>query len=254
MAPEVIACDENPDATYDNRSDLWSLGISLIQCWFRTCRPSWLRWIFHMLSFRLYTGITALEMAESQPPLCDLHPMRALFLIPRNPPPRLKSKKWGKKFHSTCIHMLHFDGSRLAYVLIYAFCLRFAGFIETVLVKDYHQRPYTEHLLKHPYIRDQPIERQVRIQLKDHIDRCKKRKQEKGKSDTLPYARLKKLLASCCRVSLFAEREDYRYSGSENEEEDDVNGPGEPSSIIQAPGDNTLRRNFQQIQVQYMGH
>ena len=26
MAPEVIACDENPDATYDNRSDLWSLG------------------------------------------------------------------------------------------------------------------------------------------------------------------------------------------------------------------------------------
>lgn len=69
MAPEVIACDENPDATYDNRSDLWSLGI------------------------------TALEMAESQPPLCDLHPMRALFLIPRNPPPRLKNKKWSKKFH-----------------------------------------------------------------------------------------------------------------------------------------------------------
>jgi len=69
MAPEVIACDENPDATYDNRSDLWSLGI------------------------------TALEMAESQPPLCDLHPMRALFLIPRNSPPRLKSKKWSKKFH-----------------------------------------------------------------------------------------------------------------------------------------------------------
>lgn len=48
---------------------------------------------------------------------------------------------------------------------------------------------------------------------------------------------------------MFSEREDYRYSGSENEEEDDVNGPGEPSSIIQAPGDNTLRRNFQQIQV-----
>ena len=79
---------------------------------------------------------------------------QALFLIPRNPPPRLKSKKWAKKFH---------------------------GFIETVLVKDYHQRPYTEQLLKHPFIRDQPTERQVRIQLKDHIDRCKKRKQEKGK-------------------------------------------------------------------------
>ncbi|XP_056634516.1 serine/threonine-protein kinase mig-15 isoform X6 [Diorhabda carinulata] len=165
MAPEVIACDENPDATYDNRSDLWSLGI------------------------------TALEMAESQPPLCELHPMRALFLIPRNPPPRLKSKKWNKKFHS---------------------------FIETVLVKDYHERPYTEQLLKHAFIRDQPTERQVRIQLKDHIDRCKKRKQEK-------------------------EREDYRYSGSENEEEEPQTA-GEPSSIIQAPGGDTLRRNFQQIQ------
>ncbi|XP_060819416.1 serine/threonine-protein kinase mig-15 isoform X12 [Bombus pascuorum] len=165
MAPEVIACDENPDATYDNRSDLWSLGI------------------------------TALEMAESQPPLCDLHPMRALFLIPRNPPPRLKSKKWAKKFH---------------------------GFIETVLVKDYHQRPYTEQLLKHPFIRDQPTERQVRIQLKDHIDRCKKRKQEK-------------------------ERDDYRYSGSENEEDEPALA-GEASSIVQAPGGDTLRRNFQQIQ------
>ncbi|XP_073943854.1 serine/threonine-protein kinase msn isoform X6 [Choristoneura fumiferana] len=170
MAPEVIACDENPDATYDNRSDLWSLGI------------------------------TALEMAESQPPLCDLHPMRALFLIPRNPPPRLKSKKWAKKFHS---------------------------FIETVLVKDYHQRPYTEQLLKHPFIRDQPTERQVRIQLKDHIDRCKKRKQDNSV------------------------REKYKYSGSEGEEEENAVA-GEPSSIVHNaaahPGGDTLRRNFQQIQ------
>lgn len=57
------------------------------------------------------------------------------------------------------------------------------GFIETVLVKDYHQRPYTEQLLKHSFIKDQPTERQVRIQLKDHIDRCKKRKQEKERED-----------------------------------------------------------------------
>jgi len=31
MAPEVIACDENPDATYDYRSDLWSCGITAIE-------------------------------------------------------------------------------------------------------------------------------------------------------------------------------------------------------------------------------
>lgn len=166
MAPEVIACDENPEATYDNRSDLWSLGI------------------------------TALEMAESQPPLCDMHPMRALFLIPRNPPPRLKSsKKWSKKFHS---------------------------FIDSVLVKDYHQRTYTDQLLKHPFIRDQPTERQVRIQLKDHIDRCKKHKQKDRE-------------------------ESFNYSGSDNEEEETTQA-GEPSSIVQAPAGDTLRRNFQQIQ------
>lgn len=58
--------------------------------------------------------------------------------------------------------------------------------------------------------------------MKDHIDRCKKRKQEK-------------------------EREDYRYSGSDNDEEEPQIA-GEPSSIIQAPGGDTLRRNFQQIQ------
>lgn len=75
--------------------------------------------------------------------------------------------------------------------------------------------------MKHAFIKDQPTDRQVRIQLKDHIDRCKKRKQEK-------------------------EREDYRYSGSDNDD-DEPQIAGEPSSIIQAPGD-TLRRNFQQIQ------
>lgn len=131
MAPEVIACDENPDATYDNRSDLWSLGI------------------------------TAIEMAEGQPPLCDMHPMRALFLIPRNPPPRLKSKKWSKKFHS---------------------------FVEQCLVKDYQLRPSTEQLLKHPFIRDQPQERQVRIQIKDYIDRMKKSRRAERESEQTAQA------------------------------------------------------------------
>ncbi|XP_062313697.1 traf2 and NCK-interacting protein kinase isoform X5 [Osmerus eperlanus] len=166
MAPEVIACDENPDATYDYRSDLWSCGI------------------------------TAIEMAEGAPPLCDMHPMRALFLIPRNPPPRLKSKKWSKKFFS---------------------------FIEGCLVKNYTQRPPTEQLLKHPYIRDQPNERQVRIQLKDHIDRTRKKRGEKDETE-------------------------YEYSGSEEEEEEAQEQEGEPSSIVNVPGESTLRRDFIRLQ------
>ncbi|XP_068420540.1 mitogen-activated protein kinase kinase kinase kinase 4 isoform X26 [Eschrichtius robustus] len=166
MAPEVIACDENPDATYDYRSDLWSCGI------------------------------TAIEMAEGAPPLCDMHPMRALFLIPRNPPPRLKSKKWSKKFFS---------------------------FIEGCLVKNYMQRPSTEQLLKHPFIRDQPNERQVRIQLKDHIDRTRKKRGEKDETE-------------------------YEYSGSEEEEEEVPEQEGEPSSIVNVPGESTLRRDFLRLQ------
>ncbi|XP_017308688.1 TRAF2 and NCK interacting kinase b isoform X8 [Ictalurus punctatus] len=165
MAPEVIACDENPDATYDFKSDLWSLGI------------------------------TAIEMAEGAPPLCDMHPMRALFLIPRNPAPRLKSKKWTKKFQS---------------------------FIDSCLVKNHTQRPSTEQLLKHPFIRDLPNERQVRIQLKDHIDRTKKKRGERDETE-------------------------YEYSGSEEEEEErDI---GEPSSIINIPGESTLRRDFLRLQL-----
>ncbi|XP_072314058.1 TRAF2 and NCK-interacting protein kinase-like isoform X3 [Eucyclogobius newberryi] len=165
MAPEVIACDENPDATYDFKSDLWSLGI------------------------------TAIEMAEGAPPLCDMHPMRALFLIPRNPAPRLKSKKWSKKFQS---------------------------FIENCLVKSHTQRPSTEQLLKHPFIRDLPNERHIRIQLKDHIDRTKKKRGERDETE-------------------------YEYSGSE--EEDEERDVGEPSSIINIPGESTLRRDFQRLQL-----
>ena len=47
-------------------------------------------------------GITAIELAELQPPMFDLHPMRALFLMSKKgyKPPTLKDKnKWSQDFH-----------------------------------------------------------------------------------------------------------------------------------------------------------
>ena len=47
-------------------------------------------------------GITAIELAELQPPMFDLHPMRALFLMSKSgyKPPTLKDKnKWSSDFH-----------------------------------------------------------------------------------------------------------------------------------------------------------
>ncbi|KAJ4946128.1 hypothetical protein JOQ06_023802, partial [Pogonophryne albipinna] len=167
MAPEVIACDENPDAAYDYRSDLWSLGI------------------------------TALEMAEGAPPLCDMHPMRALFLIPRNPPPKLKSKKWSK---------------------------RFLSFTDSCLVKNHLHRPNTDTLLRHAFIRDLANERQVRIMLKDHLDRTRKKKEKEGP--------------------------EYEYSGSDEDDEEVTEEEGEPSSIVNVPGEWTLRREFLRLQTE----
>uniref|UniRef100_A0AAY4B7E3 non-specific serine/threonine protein kinase n=1 Tax=Denticeps clupeoides TaxID=299321 RepID=A0AAY4B7E3_9TELE len=166
MAPEVIACDENPEATYDFKSDLWSLGI------------------------------TAIEMAEGAPPLCDMHPMRALFLIPRNPPPTLKSlKKWSRKFLS---------------------------FIERCLMKNHNYRPTSVELLSHVFVSEITNDRQIRNQLKDHIDRTRGKRREKDETE-------------------------YEYSGSE--EEDAENDKGEPSSIINVPGESTLRRDFLRLQL-----
>jgi len=116
MAPEVIACDQDPKKTYDSRSDIWSLGI------------------------------TAIEMAEGSPPLSDLHPMRALFVIPRQNPPKLKQRsRWSSTF---------------------------VGFVQNSLKKDYHDRPNAELLLKHQFIRqNEPNDKNIRLQLKEHIDK-----------------------------------------------------------------------------------
>lgn len=98
MAPEVIACEQQLDQSYDSRCDVWSIGI------------------------------TAIELAEGNPPLSNIHPMRALFQIPRNPPPNLCKPE--------------------------VYSPNFSHFISQCLVKDLDRRPFSRLLIKHPLFRD----------------------------------------------------------------------------------------------------
>ncbi|XP_033323906.2 myosin-IIIb isoform X1 [Megalopta genalis] len=116
MAPEVIACEQQLDSSYDSRCDVWSVGI------------------------------TAIELAEGDPPLSELHPMRALFQIPRNPPPSLKNPD---------AHMPEL-----------------VDFIAECLVKDLEHRPFASELREHPILLNvTEREDKIREELKEEIRR-----------------------------------------------------------------------------------
>jgi len=97
-------------------------------------------------------GITAIEMAELQPPMFDLHPMRALYNIGKRSfvPPTLKEKdKWSPELHS---------------------------FIKSTLQKNPKKRPPADRLLTHPFC----CHGYTRAVIQDLLDLFKRKSDKKG--------------------------------------------------------------------------
>ncbi|XP_073433840.1 mitogen-activated protein kinase kinase kinase kinase 5 [Dendrobates tinctorius] len=114
MAPEVAAVEKN--GGYNQLCDIWAVGI------------------------------TSIELAELQPPLFDLHPMRALFLMSKSnfQPPKLKEKlKWTPVFHN---------------------------FVKVSLTKNPKKRPTAERLLTHTFVAQGGLSRLLALELLDKVN------------------------------------------------------------------------------------
>ncbi|KAM9969596.1 hypothetical protein ACTFIR_001432 [Dictyostelium discoideum] len=96
MSPEVISPPKGSNG-YDSKADIWSLGI------------------------------TAIEMAESKPPLFNLNPVKVIFVIPFRQAPTLEVPgNWSPEFND---------------------------FISVCLNKEADKRPSAVDLLNHPFIK-----------------------------------------------------------------------------------------------------
>lgn len=80
-------------------------------------------------------------MAMGEPPYADLHPMKVLFLIPKNPPPALDERKFSKTFQDFVSLCLQRDPR--------AVCLHYISARFELI----YQRPTAKDLLRHKFIR-----------------------------------------------------------------------------------------------------
>ena len=101
MAPEVIK-----QSAYDAKADIWSLGKFLFHSWQNWHQNKEKNVSSKQILSPTISGITAIELAKGEPPNSEMHPMRVLFLIPKNNPPQLTGNysKQFKEFIELCLN------------------------------------------------------------------------------------------------------------------------------------------------------